>query len=164
MGKIAFFKLFKSTWFISPTLPRLNVALECPLNCNRNRNAQKNITIMKQSFSKPYRRPNNDNIRPAIYSYNQYFATICQIIFPTSIAYWYWVSRFEFERIDLAITSLRANQPIASELECAVSKCSRDPPPPVNLSFSPLSRVSTLDILKINFIAIETANSQLSQS
>ena len=45
------------------------------------------------------------------------------------------VSRFEFERIDLAIASLLANQPVASDSERArdqcqrcqpVSKCSRD--------------------------------------
>ena len=33
------------------------------------------------------------------------------------------VSRFEFERIDLAITSLLANQPVASESERASDQC-----------------------------------------
>ena len=46
------------------------------------------------------------------------------------------VSRVEFERINLAVTSLEVNQPVALE-----SKCTRDQyqsaamTPPVNLSF-----------------------------
>ena len=33
------------------------------------------------------------------------------------------MSRFELERIDLAITSLTANEPVASEPECARDQC-----------------------------------------
>ena len=58
---------------------------------------------------------------------------------PTSLL----VSRFEFERIDLAITSLLANQPVASESERARDQCQSAPvTPPVNPSFLFLSHVS----------------------
>ena len=53
------------------------------------------------------------------------------------------VSRFEFERIDLAIASLPANQPVASESERAPDPCqSAAMTLPVNLRFSFLPRVS----------------------
>ena len=53
------------------------------------------------------------------------------------------VSRFEVERVDLAITALLDNQPVASELERARDKCqSAVVTSSVNLSFSFLSRVS----------------------
>ena len=53
------------------------------------------------------------------------------------------VSRFEFERIDLAITSLMANQPVASEQEHTRDQCkSAAVNPPANLSFLFLSLVS----------------------
>ena len=59
------------------------------------------------------------------------------------------MARCEFEWIDLAMTSLLANQPVASESERAHDKChSAAVTPPVNWSFSFLSRVS------IDFIAI----------
>ena len=46
------------------------------------------------------------------------------------------VSRFEFEQIDLAITSVLANQPVASESERARDQYqSAAVTPPVNLSF-----------------------------
>ena len=51
------------------------------------------------------------------------------------------VSRIEFEQIDLAITSLLANHPVASESEHARDQCqSSAVTPPVNLSFSSPSR------------------------
>ena len=63
------------------------------------------------------------------------------------------VSRFEIERIDLAITSLLANQPVASESERARDQCqSAAVTPAVNASFSFLPRVSRHIIY---FIAIE---------
>ena len=46
------------------------------------------------------------------------------------------VSRFEFERIDLAITSPLANWPVASESKSARDQChSAAVTPPVNLGF-----------------------------
>ena len=57
------------------------------------------------------------------------------------------VSRFEFTWIDLALNSLLANQPVASEfLRAAVT-------PQFNVSFSLVSRVSKH---LIEFIAIES--------
>ena len=61
------------------------------------------------------------------------------------------VSRFE--RSDLAITSLLANQPVASESECARDHCqSAAVTLQVNLSFSFLSHVSrqSIDFLTID--------------
>ena len=53
------------------------------------------------------------------------------------------VSWSEFEQTDLAITSLLANQPVASESERARHQCQRAAVTlPVNLSFSFLSRIS----------------------
>ena len=54
------------------------------------------------------------------------------------------VSRnFEFERIDLAITLVLANQPVTSESACAPDQCqSAALTPPVNQSFLFLSRAS----------------------
>ena len=47
------------------------------------------------------------------------------------------VSRFEFERIDLAIASLMANQRVESESERALDQCQNAAVTlPVNLSFS----------------------------
>ena len=62
------------------------------------------------------------------------------------------MSRFEFERIDLAVTSLMANRPVASEPEHACDQCQRVAvTPPVNLEFFiPISR------LQIDFIAIDS--------
>ena len=55
------------------------------------------------------------------------------------------VSWLEFERIDLAIISLLANQPVASESER--DQCqSAGVTPPVNLSFSFPSRISQLTV------------------
>ena len=52
------------------------------------------------------------------------------------------VSRFRFTWIDLAVTSLLANQPVASESGHARDRCLRAVvTPQVNLSFSFLSRV-----------------------
>ena len=52
-------------------------------------------------------------------------------------------SRFEFKRIDLAITSLLSNQPVALESERARDQCqSAAVTPPVKFSFSFLPRVS----------------------
>ena len=64
------------------------------------------------------------------------------------------VSRLKFEWIDLAITSLLANQPVASESVRAdyPSQCAAVTPP-VNLSFSFLSRVF---IYLIDFIATDS--------
>ena len=64
------------------------------------------------------------------------------------------VSRFEFERIDLAITPLLANQPVASEPERVREQCQIAAViPPVNLCFSFLSRFSRH---LIDFIAIDS--------
>ena len=63
------------------------------------------------------------------------------------------MSRFEFERIDLSITSLLANQQFASKSERARDQCqSAGVTPPVNMSCSFLFRVS---IHLIDFIDVD---------
>ena len=64
------------------------------------------------------------------------------------------MSRFEFGRIDLAISSLMSNQPVAVELKPTREQCQRVAvTPPVNLTVSILSRVC---IHLIHFIVIES--------
>ena len=63
------------------------------------------------------------------------------------------VSRFEFEQIGLAITSLLANQPAASESQRARDQCQiAAVTHPVNLSFSFPSRVfsNLIDVIPID--------------
>ena len=58
---------------------------------------------------------------------------------------WVPLSRFEFDRIDLAITSLWANQPVASESERARDQCQRAAVTPAGQSqfFVPVSCLQT---------------------
>ena len=83
-------------------------------------------------------------------SLSTWFSVLLPVSFP--------VSRFEFERIDRAITSLLANQPVALESECARDQCqSAVVTLPVNLSFSFLSWVLRN---RIDFIAVDSPLSQ----
>ena len=61
------------------------------------------------------------------------------------------MSRFEFERIDLAIIPLLANQPVTSEPECGRDQCqSAAVTPPVNLSVSFLSHIHLIDFIAVD--------------
>ena len=64
------------------------------------------------------------------------------------------VTRSQFARIDLVVTSVLANRPVASESERARDQCeSAVVTPPVNLSLSFLSRISRHII---DFIAVDS--------
>ena len=56
---------------------------------------------------------------------NKYFLSVLLGLIIPDHATEALVSRFEFARIDLAVTSLLANQPVASESEHAHDQCQR---------------------------------------
>ena len=73
------------------------------------------------------------------------------------------VSRFEFTWIDLAVTSLLANQPIASESKRARDRCQRTAvTPQVNLSFR--SRQLTVSVVVSAIFVFRLVDSILSSS